>query len=180
MLPRRPLLLAALLIAPPAGAADGFHPAGHVAEGLPADATPVRAYAADPDSPLNALFTLLFQAERVPEEVGAALPAERQAGGEDDAAFSKPGWYFRKRPGVEADRILVGGDVRTSPVQALEPSDAARAVELLATVATPEQVDAMPELRSPTARLLLQWDLWNALRRFEAEDGDPALLRALS
>ncbi|WP_165251119.1 hypothetical protein [Paludisphaera soli] len=180
-MPRRStLLLAALLIARPAGASDGFHPAGHVAEGLPADGTPVRAYAADPDSPLNALFTLLFQVERVPEEVGAALPTERQAGGEDDAAFYKPGWYFRKRPGVEADRVVVGGDVRTSPVQSLDPSDAARAIELLAMIATPEKVDAIPELRSPTARLLLQWDLWNALRRFEAEGGDPALLQALA
>ena len=46
------LLAAALLTAPAARASDGFHPAGHVAEGLPADARPVRAYAADPDAPL--------------------------------------------------------------------------------------------------------------------------------
>lgn len=174
-------LAALLLLASSAAAGDGFNPPGHVAEGLPADATAVRAYSPDPASPLNELVTRLYQVERVPAEVAAALPGERAALGEDDAAFFKPGWYFRKRPGVEADRLVVGGDVRTSPVEGLASQDAARVVELLGLIDSPEKVDAIPELRPPVARLMLQWDLWNALRRLEAaKDADPAPLRALA
>ena len=181
-MPRRlALLIAPLVLAGAARASDGFRPAGDVAEGLPVDGGPVRAYSADPKAPLNELITLLYQVERVPEEVGAALPGERRAAGEDDAAFFRPGWYFRKRPGRESDRVVVGGDVRVSPVEALSPEDSARAVRLLGTVETAAKVDALPELRSPAARLMLQWDLWNAFRRFEAsEEADPALLRALA
>lgn len=174
-------LVALVLLASSAAAGDGFNPPGHVAEGLPADATAVRAYSPDPASPLNEMVTKLYQAERVPAEVAAALPSERAALGEDDAAFFKPGWYFRKRAGVEADRLVVGGDVRTSPVEGLASQDAARVVELLGLIDSPEKVDAIPELRPPVARLMLQWDLWNALRRLEsAKDADPALLRMLA
>ena len=138
---------------------------------------------AAPASPLNALFTRLYQVERVPAEVGAAIPSERSAIGEDDAAFYRDGWYFRKRPGKEIDRVVVGGDVRVSPVETLSSADSARVVELLNMIDSPAKVDEVAELKPPTARLLLQWDLWNALRRFEAAKGggaDPALLKALA
>ncbi|WP_435018163.1 hypothetical protein TA3x_000109 [Tundrisphaera sp. TA3] len=164
-----------------AAPADDFFPVGHRAEGLPDPARPARAYAADPASPLNELFGLLFVAEREPKEVGAALPGERQAAGEDDAAFYVKGWYFRKRPGTESDRATFGGDVRISPVESWTAEQSARMVALLALLDEPAKVDAFPELRPPVARLMLQWDLLNAWARFEASGkAGPDVLRALA
>lgn len=150
-----------------AGPAEDFFPAGHPAEGLLNPARPVRAYAADPASPLNEVFRLIFVAERIPKEVGAALPGERAAEGTDDDAFFVKSWYFRKREGAEADRITFGGDVRVSPVEELTSEQSARLVSLLGQLETPEKVEAFPELQPPIARLMLQWDLLNVWSRFE-------------
>lgn len=167
-----------------AGPADRVFPPGHAAEGLPIDGRPFPVFSAEGTGPLDELVSLLFQAERAPVEVGAALPAERAAGGQTDEAFYQGTWYFRKRPGVESDRAVFGGDVRISPVESLTADQSARLIEWLGRLATREQVDAVPELRPPLARLLLQWDLWNAWWRFEQTKKGPrvddAVLKALA
>lgn len=175
--------LFALATAPIPGAMadDGFYPVGHPAEGLPDPARPATAYGTDPDSPLNELFRRLFIAERVPKEVGAALPEERKSEGTGDAEFYVKGWYFRKRPGTERDRLTFGGDVRVSPVEELPAESSARLVSLLGSLDEAEQVDALPELRTPAARLMLQWDLLNTWSRFEKSGkASPDVLRALA
>ena len=160
---------------------DTALPPGHPAEGLPDPARPTLAYAADPDHPLNRIFALLFRADRVPREVGAVLPSEREAEATADAAFFVPGWYFRKRPGADADRAEFGGDVRVSPVESWSAENAARLVALLGRVDEPAEVDALPELRAPLARLMFQWDLLNVWARVEKSGrADAAVLQALA
>lgn len=187
----RHLGLALVLVGLSVGAApssDRVFPPGHPAEGLPIDGRPFPAFSADGTGPLDEIVSLLFQAELVPVEVGAALPAERAAGDETDEAFYQRGWYFRKRAGVASDRAVFGGDVRISPLVALSNDQSARLVTLLDRLATPEQVNAFPELRPPLARLLLQWDLWNAWWRLEQAknkkgtqgDPEPKVLEALA
>lgn len=143
---------------------------GHAFEGLPVSAEPAPMYASDAKHPLNELHALLFLAERLPTEVGASLPAERAKEGLADAEFFTGKWYFRNRRGpeiTEADRRLFGGDVRVSPVERLEGERAARLRELLAKLATREQVAGIAELRTPLARALLQWDLLSVWWRIE-------------
>ncbi|WP_406698281.1 hypothetical protein V5E97_05425 [Singulisphaera sp. Ch08] len=160
-------LVALLAMALGAGPAEDFYPVGHRAEGLPDPARGVRAYAADPASPLNELFRLIFVGDRIPKEVGAALPGERAVEGTDDTAFFDKAWYFRKRPGVETDRATFGGDVRISPVEELTPQQSERLIALLGLLENAEKLDAFPELRPAVARLMLQWDLLNVWSRFE-------------
>lgn len=152
--------------------------AGHESEGLPLTAQPTPMYARDPRHPLNELHALLFVAERQPTEIGASLPAERAREALPDAEFFTGKWYFRNRKGeaiTEADRRLFGGDVRVSPVEDLRGERGAKLRELLATLATREQVAAIAELRAPLARAMLQWDLLSVWWRIErkALDGEP-------
>lgn len=161
---------------------EGRHPAGHPDEGLPTSPAPIRAYAADPESPLNALHAMLFIAERTPEEVGAALPGERKAqGAEDDPKFFTKNWYFRKRAGVPEDRRTFGGDVRVSPVGGYTDEEQGKLRDLLAKIDTPEKVGAFAELRNPLARLMLQWDLVSVWWRLEkAGKADESTLVAMA
>lgn len=165
-------LLAIVLSASIAFAQVPLHPAGHASEGLPVSTEPGVVYASEPTHLLNRLHARLFLAEVRPTEVGASLPAERAREAQADDEFFTGKWYFRNRKGdeiTEADTRAFGGDVRVSPVLAL---DGARGVELqalLAAIDTREEVEALAELRSPLARVLLQWDLlfvgWRVERR---------------
>lgn len=151
---------------------------GHEFEGLPLSAQPTANYANDPRHPLNELHALLFLGERTPTEIGASLPAERAKEGLGDAEFFVGKWYFRNRREKEisaADRRLFGGDVRVSPVEDLTGKRGERLRELLATLATREQVAEVAELRAPLARAMLQWDLLSVWWRIErkALDGEP-------
>lgn len=151
---------------------------GHEFEGLPSSAQPTPMYASDARHPLNELHALLFVGERTPNEIGASLPAERTKEGLGDAEFFTGKWYFRNRKGeaiTEADRRLFGGDVRVSPVEDLTGARGKRLRELLATLATREQVANVAELRAPLARAMLQWDLLSVWWRIErkALDGEP-------
>ena len=179
---------AVLLAVAAGGAADGpaappavRFPVGHAREGLPTTADPVAVYAADPAHPLNELHALLFTRTQVPEEVGAALPAERPG---PAAAFFVKGWQFGKRKGTDADRGVFGGDVRVTAVTAVEPARRERLLVRLGGLATAEQVAAVPELRNPVARLLLQWDVLSLWWRLEADrkwaTDDAPLLTALA
>jgi hypothetical protein len=178
-----PLIVAGLGAGGAAGPdSESRRPAGHPDEGLPSSSAPIRAYSADPESPLNALHAMLFIAERVPEEVGAALPGERKAqGAEDDAKFFVKNWYFRKRAGVPEDRRAFGGDVRVSPVGGYTAEEQDQLRGLLAKIDTPEKVGTFAELSSPLARLMLQWDLVSVWWRLEkAGKADEATLVAMA
>ncbi len=175
------VVLLAAAAAPMVSADDRFFSVGHLAEGLPDQSRPILAYGSDPASPLNELFQRLFVADRVPKEVGAALPEERKSEGSSDAAFYVKGWYFRKRPGKEGDRLTFGGDVRVSPVENLSPEQSARVVALLGSLDQTAKIETFPELRAPIARLMLQWDLLNVWARFEKSGkSSPDVLRALA
>lgn len=181
-----PLIIAGLAAAGVAGrdSADR-RPAGHPDEGLPSSSAPIRAYSADPESPLNALHAMLFIAERIPEEVGAALPSERTAeGAEDDPKFFTKNWYFRKRPGRPEDRRTFGGDIRISPIGSYTAEEQEKLRGLLAQIDTPEKVGAFAELRNPLARLMLQWDLvsvwWRLEKADKADKTDEATLVAMA
>lgn len=160
---------------------EGVHPRGHDREGLPATATPQPLYADDPQHLLNRLHARLFVAELMPDEVGAALPAERRAAGKSGDEFFAAKWYFGKRAGESADRGLFGGDVRFSPVRELRGALAEEVSALLGSLATKAQVDAIPELASPLVRLLLQWDLLSMWWRCERDGtADAPALGALA
>lgn len=172
-----PCLLASAVLAAGDG---GVYPRGHEREGLPASAGSRAMYAADPEHALNRLHTLLFVSERRPTEIGASLPAERARQGLDDAAFFEGKWYFQSRKGesiTDADIRLFGGDVRVSPVEDLRGERGAQLRQLLSQLDTREEVEAIPELHAPLARLMLQWDLtfvWWRIERVAAEGGTPA------
>ncbi|MBL9204467.1 MAG: hypothetical protein JNN01_05240 [Opitutaceae bacterium] len=159
------------------------YPIGHDFEGLPASGGPLAAYAPSPTHPLNTLHALLFLAERTPTEIGAALPAERRHEGKDDAAFFTAKWALAQRKEAEIDASrdtrVFGGDVRTSPVKAWTPLQAAEARTLLALVSTAAQVEKLG--LSPLAKLSLQWDLLQVWWRFERDEAaDPATLLAMA
>ncbi len=157
---------------------DGAHPRGHDREGLLVAERPLPLYSDDVDHPLNRLHAALFVATLVPDEIGAALPAERRTAGD---AFFAPKWYFAHRAGKADDAAVFGGDVRFSPLRELKGERAGRVRELLAAMQTTAQVDAIPELRAPLMRLLLQWDLlslWWRCERDDAADADTLLAMA--
>lgn len=158
-------------------------PIGHDFEGLPVGGQTLPVYAADATAPLNRLHALLFLSQRTPTEIGATLPAERRRLGQSDGEFFNGKWAFAGRKAKEidatADTRWFGGDVRTSPVEKLSPADAAAVRELLAPLATPAA--AAVAVKSPLARLSLQWDLLQLWWRFEQKGGaDDATLLALA
>ncbi|MBN9524481.1 hypothetical protein J0H58_39205 [bacterium] len=159
-------------------AAPRFGP-GHRLEGLPVSDAPAPVYAADPGHWLNELSALLFTWTQVPEEVGGALPGEHPA-----VDFYVKGWQFKKRKGGAADRATFGGDVRVSAVVSVDAARRAKLLPALDRLSTPEKVAAVPELRAPLARLLLQWDVLSLWWRLESDQkwkaGDPELLAAMA
>ncbi|MBK7876431.1 MAG: hypothetical protein IPJ77_11860 [Planctomycetes bacterium] len=181
----RTLWLLPLLFSPASvGAQDASQPArllrGHDFEGLPASGAAQAVYAKDPAHPLNQLHALLFLAELAPDEVGAALPTERKTSGVDAEHFFVGKWPIAQRKGTPADRRWFGGDVRTSPLVALDPARDARLVELCARFDTREEVAQVSELASPLAKLLLQWDALQVLVRMDRKDfGSADARRAL-
>ena len=185
----RTRLLTALLLATTALAQDR-HPVGHRFEGLPTGPAPLRVYANDSAHPLNRLHALLFLAERQPSEIGGSLPSERARDAQGDAEFFQGKWYFRNRSKGDIaadDARLFGGDVRVSPVEDLRGARGIALCELLASFDTREEVEKVPELRAPLARVLLQWDLlsvWWRIEREAADGGelasDEATLKALA
>lgn len=141
---------------------DPLHPRGHDREGLPRSAAPFPVWAQDSGHALNRLHALLWIADRTPSEIGASLPAELRNAKVEPKEFFAEKWYFgmRKDEQVTAeDHGLFGGDTRVSPVEDLRGELGAQVRALLAPLATKEGVAAIPELASPLARLLLQWDL---------------------
>lgn len=178
------LLVPVLALAAPSVLEDAPKPArlprGDAFEGLPATGAAQAVYAKDVSHPLNELHALLFLSELAPDEVGAALPTERKASGVDDEHFFVGKWPIAQRKGTPADRRWFGGDVRTSPLVALDPARDARLVELCARFDTREEVAQVPELANPLARLLLQWDALQVLVRMDRKDfGTEAARRAL-
>lgn len=185
-----PVALLALVVTVPAGAlpvapaprpAPRF-PIGHAREGLPVSEAPVPVYARSPEHRLNELHALLFTQEQVPEEVAAVLPGERAD--RRDADFFVKGWQFGKRKGGIDDRAAFGGDVRVSALTSVGTDRRTRLVELLSTLAIADQVAAIPELKAPLARVLLQWDVLSVWWRLETNRkwgvSDDDLLAALA
>ncbi len=178
-----PLLLVTLFpaLTPPS---DPTHPVGHDREGLPTSTAPQPVWAADPAHPLNRLHAALFVAERVPDEIGATLPAERRRADVDDDAFFRGRWTFHMRKGdaiTPSDAAIFGGDVRISPVEDLRGERGATVRTLLADLSTRAHVEAIPALATPLARVLLQWDLLFVLWRHEQNgNADAATLDALA
>ncbi len=174
------VLAAAVTLAAPLGAQDR-HAVGQPFEGLPTSAAPQRVYASTLDHPLNRLHALLFLAERQPTEIGHSLPSERSNGAQGDAEFFQGKWYFRNRSGAAvsaADIRVFGGDVRISPVEDLRGQRGEALRTLLEGLDTRTEVEAIPELRAPLARVLLQWDLLSVWWRIERETLDGAELAA--
>ncbi len=156
--------------------------AGHSREGLPISGTPVPTYARDADHWLNELHALLFTQSLVPEEVAAVLPTERT--NRADADFFVKGWQFGKRKGTELDRTTFGGDVRVSAVVTVDAKRRERLVLLLDRLSSADRVAAVPELKEPLARLMLQWDVLSLWWRLESDrkwkHDDPELLTAMA
>ncbi|HEY1192215.1 MAG TPA: hypothetical protein VGE74_31615 [Gemmata sp.] len=167
------LLVLAVLTGAPVGAlpvAPAPHPAprfpvGHAREGLPVSDAPVPVYARAAGHWLNELHALLFTQEQVPEQVAAALPGER--GDRTAADFFVKGWQFGKRNGAAADRAPFGGDVRVSALTSVGAERRKRLLALLGKLATAERVAAVPELKPPLVRVLLQWDVLSVWWRLE-------------
>lgn len=160
------------------GPAPTRRPVGDDFEGLPVSGAPQATYAADATHALNRLHARLFLTELVPDEVGAALPSERRAQKLDDAAFYVGKWPIPHREGKPEDRRWFGGDVRVSPVVALDATAEAEILELAARFDTVEEVRATPELASPLARLMFQWDVLQVWWRLERKSIGSDALRA--
>ncbi len=161
------LALAAVAAAPAGERPAARLPVGHAREGLPAAESPAPVYARDPAHWLNELHALLFTQGQVPEEVAAVLPGGHP--GTADADFFVKGWQFAKRKGGPADRAVFGGDVRVSALTSVGADRRERLLALLDRLSTADRVAAVPELRSPLARLLLQWDVLSVWWRLEAD-----------
>lgn len=151
------------------GAEPERHPPGHEREGLPTSDSPVPTYAPKADHWLNELHALLFTQTQIPRDVASVLPGERAASKATDAEFFVKGWQFGKRPGVEKDRATFGGDVRVSGLTSLDEKRRERLLELLNRLDSRERVGAVGELKSPLARLLLQWDVVSVWWRLEQD-----------
>jgi hypothetical protein len=178
--PVRLLVVVVLLGAGALWLRDPTYPRGHDREGLLVAEAALPVYADDGAHALNRLHQALFITALVPDEVGAALPAERRMAGGDDAVFFAPKWYFGKRKGTAGDAAVFGGEVRFSPVSELRDARAERVRALLAGLQRKEQVAAVAELRAPLMRLLLQWDLltlwWRCERDQTADDATLAVM----
>jgi hypothetical protein len=157
-------------------------PHGHIREGLPVDGRPVPMYAAQADHWLNELHALLFVQDLIPEEIGKALNSERND--LTDEAFFVKSWQFKKRKGSDTDRTTFGGDVRVSALIAVDEPRKEKLLKHLARLASKDQVEQIPELKEPLARLLLQWDILSVWWRLETDrnwnSDDPVLLKAMA
>ncbi|VTS00768.1 hypothetical protein [Tuwongella immobilis] len=160
------------------------HPLGHAHEGLPLRETGLPIYAPQPDHWLNDLHAALFTQAMVPADVGGVLPGEMR--GKNPQEFFIKGWQFAKRKGEDADLTTFGGDVRVSAVIAIDDARRKRLLAGFARISTPEQVQAIPELRSPLRRLMLQWDIlsvwwrWESDRKWSYEDSEVRIAAAKS
>ena len=156
------------------------YPSTHDRAGLLPTTDPLPVYHPDPGYWLNQLHAALFIADRVPAEVAGALPEEQKAAGLTSDQFYKVGWYFKKRPGTDADRRVFGGDGRVSPVEDFTGDRGQRLRELLAKLATADQVVTEPALKDPLARLMLQYDLLHVWTRLDKPGADPQTLAVVA
>ena len=84
------VILLALTLTRPTGAAEERYPVGHPDQGLPHPDFVLTPYHEDPSHVLNRIFRTSFLVTTIPEEVGLALPREPR---DPNEFFEKP-WYY--------------------------------------------------------------------------------------
>lgn len=151
---------------------SSYRPASHPDFGLPDPAAEWAPYHADPGHVLNQVFRALYLVERVPSEIGAALPRERGAA----ADFFVDGWYFAKRDGADADRRLFGGDGRQLPVEGFDAAAAAELTQWLASIDGPVAAELV---QRPRAAVRFQHDLLRLVSRLRDTGSNPELREPL-
>jgi len=166
------VILLALTLTRPTGAAEERYPVGHPDQGLPHPDFVLTPYHEDPSHVLNRIFRASFLVTTAPAEVGLALPREHR----DPSEFFRTSWYFAVRPGTPADEKLFGGDFRLLSRDGFTFGEAVAFAKALSEV-DGEVVQTLK--KRPELAALFQHDLLRVAERLIETGRNPELLKPI-
>jgi hypothetical protein len=147
-------------------------PEQHPDFGLPRASAKWLTYSPQADHVCNRIWRRTYLVDCIPSDVASALPREHAEPG----TFYAPGWYFKKRKGIESDRRLFGGDGRQLPVEGFTKDESQQLQDWLLAIDGAVLTELLSRQR---AAVWFQHDLLRLAQRLITTRNNPELLQPL-